>query len=104
MTHVQINAVSVVILLAFTAVGGVILRYGDRQPPIPLGVMLSSSAGIAMPAPKIAQQWERAVVLRLGKFVGLRGPGLFWIIPFVDTSRRGLTSAVIRPLSPQRKP
>ena len=28
-------------------------------------------------APKIARQWERAVVLRLGRFVGLRGPGLF---------------------------
>jgi regulator of protease activity HflC (stomatin/prohibitin superfamily) len=34
---------------------------------------------------KIADQWERAVVLRLGKFRGLRGPGLFWIVPVVDT-------------------
>jgi regulator of protease activity HflC (stomatin/prohibitin superfamily) len=39
---------------------------------------------IAMQSPKVAQQWERAVVLRLGKFVGLRGPGLFWIVPFAD--------------------
>ena len=38
-----------------------------------------------MQSPRIAQQWERAVVLRLGRFVGLRGPGLFWIVPFVDT-------------------
>jgi regulator of protease activity HflC (stomatin/prohibitin superfamily) len=36
-------------------------------------------------APRVAQQWERAVILRLGKFVGLQGPGLFWIVPFVDT-------------------
>ena len=35
-------------------------------------------------APRVASQWERAVVLRLGKFVGLRGPGLFWIIPLLD--------------------
>jgi regulator of protease activity HflC (stomatin/prohibitin superfamily) len=34
---------------------------------------------------KIAQQWEKAVVLRLGKYRGLAGPGLFWIIPIVDT-------------------
>ncbi len=34
---------------------------------------------------KIARQWERAVVLRLGKFVGLRGPGLFVVIPIVET-------------------
>jgi len=33
---------------------------------------------------KIAPQWEKAVVLRLGKFQGLRGPGVFWIIPLVD--------------------
>lgn len=34
---------------------------------------------------KVARQWERAVVLRLGKFVGLRGPGLFVVIPIVET-------------------
>src|SRR4029453_4783467 len=37
-----------------------------------------------MQSPRIAQQWERAVVLRLGKFIGLQGPGLFWIVPFID--------------------
>jgi SPFH domain / Band 7 family len=36
-------------------------------------------------SPKIAKQWERAVVLRLGKYTGLHGPGLFWITPFVET-------------------
>ncbi|MFQ5791163.1 MAG: slipin family protein [Acidobacteriota bacterium] len=35
-------------------------------------------------APRVANQWENAVVLRLGKYVGLRGPGLFWIIPLID--------------------
>jgi regulator of protease activity HflC (stomatin/prohibitin superfamily) len=40
---------------------------------------------VAMQAPRIARQWERAVVLRLGRFVGLRGPGLFWIVPFIDS-------------------
>jgi regulator of protease activity HflC (stomatin/prohibitin superfamily) len=34
---------------------------------------------------QIASQWEKAVVLRLGKFRGLSGPGLFWILPVVDT-------------------
>jgi hypothetical protein len=38
-----------------------------------------------MIALKIASQWEKAVVLRFGKFRGLYGPGLFWIIPVVDT-------------------
>src|SRR6185436_15914404 len=39
---------------------------------------------ILMLSPKIAQQWEKAIVLRLGKYVGQRGPGLFWIIPLID--------------------
>jgi regulator of protease activity HflC (stomatin/prohibitin superfamily) len=40
---------------------------------------------IVSSAIKIADQWERAVVLRLGRFYALRGPGLFFIIPVVDT-------------------
>jgi len=46
-------------------------------------------------APKIARQWERAVVLRLGKYVGLRGPGLFWIVPFVDSVSTWVDQRVI---------
>jgi len=34
---------------------------------------------------KIADQWEKAVVLRLGKYRGLKGPGMFWIIPVLDS-------------------
>jgi regulator of protease activity HflC (stomatin/prohibitin superfamily) len=33
---------------------------------------------------QVAQQWEKAVILRLGKFRGLRGPGMFWILPIID--------------------
>ncbi len=34
---------------------------------------------------RVANQWEKAIVLRLGRFRGLKGPGPFWIIPVVDT-------------------
>jgi regulator of protease activity HflC (stomatin/prohibitin superfamily) len=40
---------------------------------------------IVSSAIKIADQWDRAVVLRLGRFHSLRGPGLFFIIPIIDT-------------------
>ena len=33
---------------------------------------------------KIANQWERAVVLFLGRFVGIKGPGIFLIVPFLS--------------------
>ena len=35
---------------------------------------------------KVASQWEKAVILRLGKFMKLAGPGAFWIIPIIDTT------------------
>ena len=35
---------------------------------------------------KVASQWEKIIVLRFGRFRGLYGPGLFWIIPIVDTT------------------
>jgi regulator of protease activity HflC (stomatin/prohibitin superfamily) len=33
---------------------------------------------------KVVDQWEKALILRFGRFRGLKGPGLFWIIPVVD--------------------
>jgi regulator of protease activity HflC (stomatin/prohibitin superfamily) len=42
-------------------------------------------AGLVARAVRVAAAWDRAVVLRLGKFRGLRGPGVFAIIPFIDT-------------------
>ncbi|MHB8885773.1 MAG: slipin family protein [Methylovirgula sp.] len=42
-------------------------------------------ATIASSAVKVADQWNRAVVLQLGRFQALRGPGLFFIVPIIDT-------------------
>jgi regulator of protease activity HflC (stomatin/prohibitin superfamily) len=51
----------------------------------PMPALALGAIGIVlMQSPKVAQQWERAIVLRLGRFIGLQGPGLFWIIPFAD--------------------
>ena len=47
---------------------------------IVLSILISSSI-------HIADQWEKAVVLRMGRFLGLRGPGLFMIIPILDQVR-----------------
>jgi regulator of protease activity HflC (stomatin/prohibitin superfamily) len=52
----------------------------------PVGLVVGAVAGVvAAMSPKIAQQWERAVVLRMGRYVGLKGPGPFFVIPFVDS-------------------
>ena len=76
------NIVAILILLGFLAAGALLSWAAGN--PIPIIVMAPLGA-ILMQSPRIAQQWERAVVLRLGRFTGLQGPGLFWIVPFVDT-------------------
>jgi len=46
-------------------------------------------------ATKVADQWDRAVVLRLGRFHVLRGPGLFFIVPIIDTIPYWIDTRVI---------
>lgn len=53
-----------------------------------IGAVALALTGIAtyfLFAMKVASQWEKAIVLRLGKFHKLPGPGLFWVIPIIDT-------------------
>jgi regulator of protease activity HflC (stomatin/prohibitin superfamily) len=73
--------IGVAILVAAVLLG--LVGWNATGNPAPLVIM--ALIGLAlMPAPRIAQQWERAVVLRFGRFIGLRGPGLFWVVPFMD--------------------
>jgi regulator of protease activity HflC (stomatin/prohibitin superfamily) len=88
----QFNVVAVTIFIV-AAGAGLVLTLQTNNPywvagGILLGVLLAQ-------APRVAQQWERAVVLRLGRFVGLQGPGLFWIVPFVDKIGRVVDQRVI---------
>jgi regulator of protease activity HflC (stomatin/prohibitin superfamily) len=86
------NVVSVAAFLV-CAGSGLILMYLTRSP---LWLIAGIVVGwVASLSPRIAQQWERAVVLRLGRFVGLRGPGLFWLMPFIDVVARRIDQRVI---------
>ncbi len=88
----MINVVSVLIFVVFAATGGLV-TYALGS-PVP--VVVAAIVGLLVAqSPQIAQQWERIVVLRLGRFVGLRGPGLFWIIPFIETIPRRIDQRVI---------
>lgn len=44
-----------------------------------IGIVVLSLSGL-----RVAQEYERALVFRLGRFKGIRGPGLFWIIPIIE--------------------
>ena len=77
----RVNFVAIAILLG-AAAAAVYAWQSTGSPLAPVAILALGL--VLMQAPRVAQQWERAVVLRLGRFVGLRGPGLFWVVPFVD--------------------
>ena len=78
----RLNVISLAIFIVSIA-AAVIVGVRTESPIAPTVIIL---AGLAlMQSPRVAQQWERGVVLRLGRYVGLRGPGLFWVVPFVDS-------------------
>jgi regulator of protease activity HflC (stomatin/prohibitin superfamily) len=78
---IRVNVVAIAILVASLVIGTLALMATGN--PVPF-ILIVLAGAVAMQSPRIAQQWERAVVLRLGRFVGLHGPGLFWVVPFVD--------------------
>jgi len=66
-------------------------------------VSISIVATLLLAAMQVARQWEKAVVLRLGRFSGLKGPGLFWIIPIIDSITRWIDHRVmVTPFSAEK--
>jgi len=84
-----VNPVSLTIFFALL-IGSILLTTlldGQVSEGIIVGqmIVLNLIGVYVLFALKIANQWEKAIVLRFGKFRGLRGPGAFWIIPIVDS-------------------
>src|SRR5215469_9683028 len=75
---------SLVLLLIAVLVAAI--GYFWKVPGAYFGTGLLVILGILLPrALMVANQWERMVILRLGKLRAIRGPGLFLILPFADT-------------------
>jgi regulator of protease activity HflC (stomatin/prohibitin superfamily) len=82
-----------IFVLAAPALAGMAMLIATGNPLWFIGGIIVGL--ILMQSPKVAKQWEKAIVLRLGRFVGLRGPGLFWIVPFIDTVSSWIDQRVI---------
>ena len=76
------NVIAALVLVIVPALGLAVMAV-RRNPVYFIGALFVAIL-LAM-SPKIAKQWEKAIVLRLGKYVGTRGPGLFWIVPLLDS-------------------
>ena len=93
------SSFSVLIFFVILAIG-VALAYANYDVQnsagaIWIGAISFLVALFVSSAIKIADQWEKAIVLRLGRFDSLRGPGLFFIIPIVDTVAYWIDGRVI---------
>lgn len=86
--HVSgISTLMFIVALAIAIIGGVMLFKGGASFGYVLlffGIWFFIGI-ICMYSLRVARQWEKGVLLRLGKFHGLRGPGVFWVMPFIDS-------------------
>lgn len=76
------NPISFALFVVLAGFGGLMIVIARLLVP---GIVLIIAAIIILAALKMAQQWEKAIVLRAGKFTGIKGPGLFTIVPILDT-------------------
>jgi regulator of protease activity HflC (stomatin/prohibitin superfamily) len=79
------NRLASFLSVVFILLAGGSLVLGKDQPlNIALAVLLAIIAFLIPQSLMMANQWERAVVLRMGRLQGVKGPGVFWIVPIID--------------------
>ncbi len=78
--HISGPAVFLFVAFVFS---GVLLSGLLRRPQFAIaGILIGFYCLFAV---KVVRQWEKVAILRLGKYRGLRGPGMFWIVPVIDS-------------------
>lgn len=91
-TAPRLNIVAAMLFL-FTLILGVALTVMFNNP---IGLIAGFILGLLLAqSPKVAKQWEKAIVLRLGRYVGFRGPGLFWIVPLTESVSAWIDQRII---------
>jgi len=78
----QVSSVGLAVCLICLAIGAGPTVYLTN--PVP-GIVMALIGLYFLFAIKVAEQWQKAAVLRLGRYTGLRGPGMFLIIPVIDS-------------------
>ncbi len=80
--NLQYNRVAVTACV-ICVLGGLLLSAMTKNPaPLLIGIFIGL---YLLHAIKVVQQWEKVALLRVGHYVGLRGPGIFFIIPVLET-------------------
>ncbi|HEY1579773.1 MAG TPA: slipin family protein [Terracidiphilus sp.] len=77
----QYNRVAVTAFIICLVLGAWLSALTQRQSPIIIGVLIGMYLLYSI---KVVSQWEKVALLRLGHYVGLRGPGIFFIVPVLE--------------------
>jgi regulator of protease activity HflC (stomatin/prohibitin superfamily) len=80
--NMQFNGVAVTAFIICAAAGAWLTSLTQRRSPVIIGVLVGLYLLYSI---KVIRQWEKVALLRLGHYVGLRGPGIFFIIPILET-------------------
>ena len=85
-SKVGVNPISIALFFGVVLVGLVAALLLRDRPPTAAGVALGGCALAVFVGlmPRVANEWERAVMLRFGRFSRIGGPGVFWVIPFME--------------------
>jgi len=81
MNRINMNPITAFLVALTFVIGALFLVLGNPVPAILCGV----AAALIAQSLKMANTWQKFVVLRAGKLQGVRGPGLFLIIPIIDS-------------------
>jgi len=85
----NLNSIAALLFVVLMGIGiGIAMTYSiDLSSNESRGILIGFFllALLVASSTKVANQWDRAVILRLGKYYTLRGPGIFFIIPIIDT-------------------
>jgi regulator of protease activity HflC (stomatin/prohibitin superfamily) len=91
-TAPRLNIVAALAFLISAAAGTLVTLMTNN----PVGAIAGGLLGLLLAlSPRVAKQWEKAVLLRLGRYTGLKGPGLFWVVPFIDSVSTWIDQRVI---------
>jgi regulator of protease activity HflC (stomatin/prohibitin superfamily) len=81
----DISRVGIAVFVVFLVAGVAGAQAANKPWPLFTGLLVGLYFLLAI---RVADQWQKVAVLRLGRYIGLRGPGLFLIIPIIDSLSR----------------
>jgi regulator of protease activity HflC (stomatin/prohibitin superfamily) len=87
----QISGLAMALFVIFAGAGLVLGSVTGSRIPLITGLLIGAYLLFSI---KVADQWEKVAVLRLGRYIGLRGPGWFHVIPIIDMLSRRVDQRV----------